>query len=47
LRKHARRIDDPRLRQAFQAAVNLHQSTPRTRRLGHPRADLWKGLKGS
>jgi hypothetical protein len=47
LRKHARRIDDPRLRQAFQAAVNLYQSTPRTKRLGHPRADLWKGLKGS
>jgi hypothetical protein len=47
LRKHARRIDDPRLRQAFQAAVDLYHSATRTKRLGVKRADLWKGLKGS
>jgi hypothetical protein len=47
LRKHARRIDEARLRQAFQAAVSLQQPTARSKKLGYKRPDLWKGLKGS
>jgi hypothetical protein len=48
LRRHVARIDDPRLRRAFQAAVGLHQKTisqqegaKSTRRTD---LDLWKGL---
>ena len=47
LRKHGRRIDDPRLRHTFQAAVSLHPSAVRSKRIGLKRSDLWKGLKGS
>jgi hypothetical protein len=47
LRKHARRIDDRRLRQAFQAAVSVDSPAVRSERAGLKRSDLWKGLKGS
>jgi hypothetical protein len=49
LRKHLARIDDPRLRQAFQAAVGLQSAseTPQQHEIGKRKKnfDLWKGLQ--
>lgn len=45
LKAHLNRIDDPRLKRAFAAAIGLGGSLPgagRTRK--RRRADLWKGL---
>jgi hypothetical protein len=48
LRRHVARIDDPRLRRAFQAAVGLRPLfEPRRRgakRRRRTKQDLWKGL---
>jgi hypothetical protein len=48
LRKHIARIDDPRLRRAFQAAVGLStipKEVQRSANTGrHKTQDLWKGL---
>ncbi len=48
LRRHAARIDDPRLKQAFQAAVGLRpRSEPpqqSTKGKGRKNRDLWDGL---
>lgn len=48
LRRHIQRIEDPRLRRAFQAAVGLVETRePDRRRETRPRArnkDLWRGL---
>jgi hypothetical protein len=48
LRKHIARIDDPRLRRAFQAAVGIaptSRSSPSTKRdKRRKNQDLWKGL---
>ena len=48
LRRHVARIDDPRLRRAFQAAVGLQQpSEPQlegAKSKGRMDRDLWKGL---
>lgn len=43
LKKHIARIDDPRLRRAFQAAVELEQDPPKASRTKRP--DLWVGLR--
>ena len=48
LRRHLARIEDPRLRRAFRAAVGLHDASEMQeeseddKRRKHP--DLWKGL---
>jgi hypothetical protein len=48
LRQHLERIDDPRLRRAFQAALGLQEThEPDWKRETRPRAksnDLWRGL---
>ena len=48
LRRHLARIDDPRLRRAFQAAVGLQETSvlPKESAEGkrRKRPDLWKGL---
>ena len=44
LKDHIARIDDPRLRRAFQAAVNLERGTP-TAPYEEKRRDLWASLK--
>ena len=48
LRRHLARIDDPRLRRAFQAAVGLGQELELRRQRseckGRNDQDLWKGL---
>jgi transposase len=48
LQKHISRIDDPRLRRAFQAAVGLHQTLePQpegAKRRNRTDRDLWRGL---
>jgi hypothetical protein len=41
LKKHIARIDDPRLRRAFQAAVEPEQGA----RVSFKRPDLWAGLR--
>jgi hypothetical protein len=46
LRRHALRIDDVRLREAFEAAVRVHTSAGRVKRMDL-RRDLWRGLKDS
>jgi hypothetical protein len=47
LRQHLARIDDPRLRRAFQAAAGLSESPEPPRgpaAIRRKRQDLWKGL---
>jgi hypothetical protein len=44
LKKHIARIDDPRLRRAFQAAVDLERRLP-TAPSEEKCRDLWAGLK--
>jgi len=44
LKRHIARIDDPRLRQAFEAAVDPEQGCP-TAPYKEKRRDLWAGLK--
>jgi hypothetical protein len=44
LKDHIARIDDPRLRRAFQAAVDLERGSP-TAPYEEKRRDLWAGLK--
>jgi hypothetical protein len=48
LRRHLARIDDPRLRRAFQAAVGLREISELPKESaegkGRKRPDLWKGL---
>ena len=44
LKKHIARIDDPRLRRAFQAAVDPERGSP-TAPYKEKRRDLWAGLK--
>ncbi|HEY7662604.1 MAG TPA: hypothetical protein VH934_05730 [Xanthobacteraceae bacterium] len=43
LKKHIARIDDSRLRRAFQAAVGLEQASPPVSESKRP--DLWAGLR--
>jgi hypothetical protein len=49
LRRHLARIDDPRLRRAFQAAVGVCQKPERVLYLAKGKerkhGDLWKGLR--
>ena len=50
LRTHAARIDDPRLKQAFCAAVGLPPTSERPRRGAKGKGrkpDLWRGLPGT
>jgi len=48
LRRHLARIDDPRLRRAFQAAVGLQEASELPKKSaegkGRKHQDLWKGL---
>jgi hypothetical protein len=44
LESHVARIDDPRLRRAFQAAVEVEQSLPAASS-GTKRQNLWVGLR--
>jgi phytoene dehydrogenase-like protein len=46
LRTHVARIDDPRLRRAFRAAVGLQETVERPLRAPttNRRSELWKGL---
>jgi hypothetical protein len=48
LRRHVARIDDPRLRRAFRAAVGLERTSEppqqSTKRKGRKDQDLWRGL---
>ena len=48
LRRHVARIDDPRLRRAFQAAVGFQQTSELQQESGKSKRqkdrDLWKGL---
>jgi hypothetical protein len=44
IKRHLARIDDIRLRQAFQAAIDPERGSPRASRK-NPRRDLWKGLR--
>jgi hypothetical protein len=44
LKKHLARIDDRRLRRAFQAAVDLEDPTLRNLKKARP-SDLWSGLQ--
>src|SRR5262245_47549961 len=44
LKRHITRIDDPRLRRAFQAAVELERGSP-TAPYKEKCRDLWAGLK--
>lgn len=51
LKRHAQRIDHPRLRNCFRAAVDLEEiaqaSGGRSSKRVQARASLWKGLRGS
>ncbi len=48
LRRHLARIDDPRLRRAFRAAVGLHDASELQEKSAQTKGrndpDLWKGL---
>jgi hypothetical protein len=44
IKRHLARIDDIRLRQAFQAAIDREQGSRRAARK-NPRRDLWAGLR--
>jgi hypothetical protein len=44
IKRHLARIDDVRLRQAFQAAIDREQGSRRAARK-NPRRDLWAGLR--
>lgn len=44
LKRHIARIDDPRLRRAFQAAVDIERGSS-TAAYEEKRRDLWAGLK--
>jgi hypothetical protein len=45
LKKHIARIDDPRLRRAFQAAVDLERGS-RPAATEHKRQHFWRGVPG-
>jgi hypothetical protein len=45
LKNHIARIDHPRLRKAFQAALELEQGSPSASFTGR-QPDLWAGLRG-
>jgi hypothetical protein len=48
--RHLSRIDDPRLRRAFEAAVGLprpRESQPKSKKNRKRKADLWRSAKGA